>query len=313
MRTNFTSSKRSRSLATVVTLMVGMAAGQALAQSGAAGGRAAWRGFASVTPIHQADADIDRGGSFATTGALVRVGAAGRVGAATFAGVTLNYDYFDYSFSNPIAFGDTAPWSNVQRFGFGVPITRSLADGWAITVAPSFDWIGERGAKTGESFSWGAVFSATKSYDDGRRLGLGFGAFDRFDETTVFPYIVVDWPLTDRMKLTNPAVAGPTGPAGLELRYRTDGGWDLGVGGAYRSIRFRLSDSGPVPNGVGEERGVPLFVRISRDLAPGASLSVYAGVIVAGSLRVEGSGGNALAREDFGTAPLVAATLSLRF
>ena len=304
---------RKRLLVTVPSLALGLAVGQAFAQSGAPDGRAAWSGFASVTPFHQSDADIDSGGSFGNTGALVRIGAAGRIGAATFASVSLNYDYHDYRFSNPVAFGGKAPWNDVTRVGFGIPITHAMADGWAITVAPSFDWFGERGAKSGDSFTWGAVFSGTKTYADGRRLGVGFGAFDRFEETTVFPYLVVDWPLTERLKLTNPAVAGPTGPAGLELRYRTDGGWDLGVGGAYRSIRFRLSDSGPVANGVGEERGVPLFVRVSRDLGSGASLTVYAGAILAGSLRVDGPSGNAIAREDFGTAPLVAATLNLRF
>jgi hypothetical protein len=313
MHPNLLSTERKRLMVSVATFALGLAGGPALAQTGAAGGPPAWSGFASITPIYQSDSDLDRGGKFGTSGAIVRIGASRRVGAATFASVTLNYDYFNYRFSDPIAFGGTAPWNNVQRVGFGVPITRALADGWAMTFAPSFDWFGERGAKSSESFTWGAVFSATKTYGDGRRLGLGFGAFDRFEETTVFPYLVIDWPLSTRLKLTNPAVAGPTGPAGLELRYRTDGGWDLGVGGAYRSTRFRLSESGPVPNGIGEERGVPLFVRLSRDLAPGASLSLYAGAIVAGSLRVEGSGGSALVREDFGAAPLVAATLSLRF
>jgi len=282
----------------------------ALAQSAAPGG---WSRFASVTAIHQFDGDIDGGGSFGTSGAIVRAGAAGPVGAATFGGVTLNYDYLDYRFSDPVAFGGTAPWNAVQRLGFSVPINHALGGGWGLTFAPSFDWIGERGAKSGESFSWGAVAAATKSYADGSRLGVGIGAFDRFEQTTVFPYLVVDWPLTQRLKLTNPAVAGPTGPAGLELRYRTDGGWDLGFGGAYRSIRFRLSEKGAVPNGVGEERGLPLFVRVSRDFGAGASLSVYAGAIVAGSLRLEDANGGSIVREDFGTAPFVAATLSARF
>jgi hypothetical protein len=313
MRPNLTPPANRRSLATIVTLALGLAGGQALAQTAAPGGPPPWTRFASVTPLYQSDADIDRGGSIGVTGAIVRVGAAGTVGPATFAGVTLSYDYFDYRFSNPVAFGGAAPWNSVERIGFSVPINHQLADGWAITFVPSFDWFGERGAAGSESLAWGAVFAASKTFADGRRLGLGLGAFDRFEETTVFPYVVVDWPLTPRLKITNPAAAGPTGPAGLELRYRTDGGWDLGAGGAYRSTRFRLSASGPVPNGVGEERGLPLFLRASRDLAPGTSLSVYAGAIVAGSLRLEDSNGNKLAGEDFGTAPFVAATLSFRF
>lgn len=303
-------SSRTRVVASALMASLTLGASGAFAQASGPGG---WGRFASVTAIHQFDGDIDGGGSFGRTGAIVRVGAAGSVGAATFGGVTLNYDYLDYRFSDPVAFGGSAPWNTVQRLGFSVPINHVLASGWSLTLAPSFDWIGERGAKSGQSFSWGAVAAATKNYADGSQLGLGIGVFDRIEETTVFPYIVVDWPLTKRLKLTNPAVAGPTGPAGLELRYQAEGGWDLGVGGAWRSIRFRLSETGAVPNGVGEERGLPLFIRASRNFGGGASLSVYAGVIVAGSLRLEDASGGSIAREDFGTAPFVAATMSLRF
>ena len=85
------------------------------------------------------------------------------------------------------------------------------------------------------------------------------------------------------------------------------------MGGAYRSNRFRLSETGRVANGIGEERGLPLFVRASRDFAPGASFNLYAGAMVAGSLRLEDSRGNRLVGEDFGVAPFVGATLGLRF
>ncbi len=293
-------------------LALSLSAGHAAAQ-GAAGGASRWSSFASITPLYQFDADLDSGGSFGSTGAIVRLGTMGRVGAATSAGITLNYDYLDYRFSQPNAFGGVAPWNNVQRVGFSVPINHSLDDGWAITVAPSFDWFGEQGAKSGDSFSWGAIFAGTRTFGDGRRLGLGLGVFDRFEKTTVFPYLTIDWPLSSRLRLTNPAVAGPTGPAGLELRYRTDGGWDLGIGGAYRSARFRLSETGPVAGGVGEERGLPLFVRASLAVTPGIALNVYAGAIVAGSLRLEDPSGNKIASQDFGTAPFLAATLGLRF
>jgi hypothetical protein len=266
-----------------------------------------------VTPVYQWNADLDRGGGFGTSGAIVRLGASRPFGNSTQAGLTLNYDIFDYRFSNPTAFGGAAPWSNAQRVGFSVPINHSLGNGWTATVAPSFDWFGERGARSGDSFTWGAIVAGTKTWADGRRLGVGLGAFDRFNETTVFPYLVVDWPLSERVKLTNPAAAGPTGPAGLELRYRADGGWDLGVGGAWRSTRFRLSETGRVANGVGEERGLPLFLRASREFAPGAAFNLYAGAIVAGSLRLEDSSGARLATDDFGVAPFVGASLGLRY
>jgi len=69
-------------------------------------------------------------------------------------------------------------------------------------------------------------------------------------ETKGFPYIAVDWKITDDLRLSNP-FARALRPAGLELSYGSLIAGDRG-GGAYRSFRFRLDDSGVAPNGVGE-------------------------------------------------------------
>lgn len=89
------------------------------------------------------------------------------------AGLTLNYDYFDYSFDNPAAFG-TAPWKMVQRYGFSAPMTFALQDDWSLGVAPSMDWFRENGASNSEALVWGATLSATKRFDNGNFLGSGW-------------------------------------------------------------------------------------------------------------------------------------------
>jgi hypothetical protein len=225
----------------------------------------------------------------------------------------LNYDYTKYDFTNPAAFGGTAPWGAVQRYGIAAPLSMAVSEGWFLGLTPSFDWIHEKGAQIDESLNWGAVFSATKFHVDGNRIGFGLAVFERIDETSVFPLLIVDWKLSDRWRLTNPLPAGPTGPAGLELDYRFDGSWNLGVGVARRSTRFRLSETGPVANGVGEERGVPVFLRATRSFGPGVTLNLYGGLIAAGQLRVEDSQGRVVRTVDVGTAPLLGATLSARF
>ena len=247
---------------------------------------------------------------------LARDAARGRgadLGRGNSAGVTLNYDYSDYSFSNPAAFGGVAPWNIVQRYGVAVPLSFALRDGWSLGIVPSVDWFKENGADTGDSLAWGGLVSATKQFSGGNRLGLGVGVFDRIEKTSVFPFLLVDWRLSDRWRLINPLAAGPTGPAGLELDYRFDNNWELGIGAAWRTTRFRLSNSGPVPNGVGEERGVPVFLRATRSLDKQMSLHLYAGVVAGGELRVEDSSGNLLRKEDFDPQPFLAATFTARF
>ena len=121
------------------------------------------------------------------------------------------------------------------------------------------------------------------------------------------------WKITDRLRLTNPFRAGPTGPAGLELVYKRDEKWEFAGGGAARGFRFRLDDKGPAPDGVGEQSGLPLFARITYKFGPRFKLDFYAGAIVGGQLAVEDSKGDLLAVDDHDTAPIAALTFAGRF
>jgi hypothetical protein len=281
----------------------------AAAQAPAAG----WQASVSVTPYSHRDADLRDGGSFGTRGASLRLGVNAPAGARWRAGVALAIDRIDFDFTDPAAFGGAAPWKAVERTGISVPLVRSLADGWGIGVTPSVDAFRETGADAGKARSWGAVASAVKRYADGDRIGFGIGVFDGLERTRVFPFVLVDLALGDRWRLVNPLPSGPTGPAGLELDYRLDDDWRLGVGAAWRSTRFRLAADGPVPSGIGEERGAPLFLRATRELGAGRSLNVYFGTIVAGRLRVEDERGHELRSVRFDSAPLLGATLAARF
>jgi len=276
-------------------------------------GTANWQPFVSITPLYQGSADLDRGGDFSVGGVVVRGGASYDFGGGTRAGITLNYDYLDYSFSSLNSLGGSPPWGIVQRYGATLPFSFDVGDGWSVGAAPSVDWFKENGADSGDSLAWGALVSGTKRFADGNRLGLGVGVFDRIEKTSVFPFLVVDWRLGGRWRVINPLPSGPTGPAGLELDYQFDGGWTAGVGAAYRVLRFRLSDSGPTPNGIGEERGVPVFLRVTRKFTDQMALHLYGGAVVAGQLRLENSSGGLLRDDDFDPAPLFGLTFIGRF
>ena len=287
----------------------------ALACAGAASAQApaSWHPSASITPLYVGSSGIDGGGDYSMFGAIVRAGVARSMGGPNLAGLTFNYDYLDYSFSSPAAFGGVAPWNVVRRYGVGAPLMFGVGEGWLLTVIPSVDWFRENGADEGESLTFGGVLSATRVFGDGNRLGLGVGVFQRLEKTSYFPLLLIDWKLGDRWRLTNPLSAGPTGPAGLEIDYRLDGGWSVGLGAAWRTTRFRLSEAGPVPNGIGEERGIPVFLRATRSFGTGIALNLYAGVVTASQLRVEDPNGNALREVDADPAPLLGVTFSARF
>lgn len=268
--------------------------------------------FASITPMWQGNSDFDNGGDFEATAILVRLGTRTSFGDGNSGGITLQYDAIDYDFSRATPLG-AAPWGNVQRIGLNLPFAFRGEGDWTYGVTPSVEWARENGADWSDSLVYGAMFTATRSFAPDKHLGLGVGAYSHIEENRLVPLIIVDWSLNERWRLVNPLPAGPAGPAGLELDYRFDNGWNLGFGAAYRSVRFRLSEDGPVRNGVGEESGVPVFLRASTNFGNSSSFFVYAGAIVSGELRVENSNGTGLRDESFDTAPLFGATFSTRF
>jgi hypothetical protein len=189
----------------------------------------------------------------------------------------------------------------------------ALQDGWSLGVTPSMDWFRENGASTSDALVWGATITGVKVFEGGNVLGLGLGAFSGIEENTFFPFPIVKWRFSPRWQLINPLAAGPTGPAGLELDYLTDAGWSVGVGVAWRKTRFRLSESGPVANGVGQVSGAPIFLRATRVFDGGFTLNLYGGVVVGGQLKVEDPSGNLLRKDDFDMSPIVGANFTMRF
>lgn len=302
-----------------VSLWLALAASAQAAAPGPAGeqpGRAGAPGtttFASVTPVYQAGAGLEDGGDVRFGGMVFRGGILTDLGGGTRAGITLVYDYLDYSFANPTVFNSTPPWGVVQRYGVAAPLSFTLGHGWNLGVAPSFEWFKENGAASSDSFTWGATFSGSRRFENGNTLGLGVAMFDRLEETLVFPFLAVDWRLGDRWRLVNPLASGPTGPAGLELDYELDGNWTAGLGAAWRTLRFRLSESGPTPSGIGEERGMPVFLRVTHRFGNQSVLHLFGGLVLNGQLRVEDSSGRLLREDDRDPAPLFGATFIARF
>ena len=268
---------------------------------------------ASVTGVNTFDTDLDRGGDFHWAMAIASGGITHQFTPQLTAGVKLRYDYEHWQFSSPAAFGGRAPWTNVNAPSVAVDLSYVLPSDISIGVTPVIGWGFEAGANTGDALIYGAIVSATRVFAPSFVLGVGAGIVRQIDETKVFPFLIVHWRIDDHWRLANPFPAGPAGGAGLELVYAVDDAWEIGFGGAYRSYRFRLKDSGPTPNGVGENRFVPIFARITRNVGTQMRVDFYAGISVGGRLSVDDATGAGVARDDYKTAPAVGITLAHRF
>jgi len=268
---------------------------------------------ASVSAFYQFETGLDGGGDFSVTGALASADVVHQFTPEFGAGVSVRYAYEDWRFAADSAAFGGAPWGNVQRPSVGVALTYAPSDEWLLLALPTVQWAYENGASTGDAVMGGAVVAATRRLSPDLSLGVGAGVFDELGETQAFPFVIVDWRFADRWRLSNPFRAGPAGGAGLEVTYTVNDAWELGAGGTWRKYRFRLDRDGPYPDGIGESRGVPLFLRASHTLARDARLDLYVGAIVGGKLAVMDPDGNGIASDDYDAAPIVGLTLRTRF
>lgn len=267
----------------------------------------------SVAPVYQADSDLDSGGEAGYTGVIGSFGHRWSLDERASLGVRLRFVYEDWRFDDPRAFGGVDPWGEVFRLGLSLPYALVTDGGWRWTLTPTIESAAESGARFSDSLEYGASLAVGRAIRPDLTFGLGIGVYERIEDTSVFPFVMIDWRITDRLRLSNPAATGPSGPAGLEISYTLSSGFEVGLGAAYRSDRFRLDRDGHVAGGIGEHRSIPVLASIGRQFSPGLSLKFYAGAALGGELNVENEAGRRLYREDQDPAAMVGLLLSGRF
>lgn len=286
--------------------------GAAHAQGAAPG--SPWSFGVAASAAWFGDADLDGGGS-------VQLDSIGASLSATYStsprwSVGLGLSSFDhrFDFSGSGTVPDLDPWSAVHLRTVSVPMRFAIDRQWSVSLVPSYQIATADEALNGEGGRYGSVVAVSYAVSPRQYVGVGVSYFRGLDDDTVFPILLVEWQLDDHWRLTNPLTAGPTGPAGLELVRSFDGGWEASVGGAYRSLRFRLTDYyPPAPNGTGSYSGAIAFARLQYRFTPELSLSLFAGAQFGGELEINVDGGRTIVSVDHGTAPMVALSLSGRF
>ena len=268
---------------------------------------------ASLSALFLFDTDFDNGGSFSWGGARAAGGMLRQFTPQIAAGASISYEYQSWTFTDPVSFGGVAPWKNVNRPRLAGTFYYTPAPDWVLGFIPSVGWSFESGASTGDALEYGAVVTAAKVFSPTLTLGLGAAVFHQIFETKVYPFPIVDWQIDEHWKLTNPFEAGPAGGAGLELIYAFNDKWEIGGGGSYRSYVFRLSQDGPVGNGIGQNNFVPVFLRVSYHAGRQTQLDLYAAALTGGKLTVKNASGNDISNDSYKTAPALGLSLQTRF
>ena len=267
----------------------------------------------SPSTVYQFNANVDGGGRLSVARYNAALDMSSRASKDLRLGLSIAYAYDDYDFSGLTKFPVARPWSEVNRFGISAPVHYTFTDNWSLFVSPSVQWAGESHAKWDDALSYGAVAGISYKIRSDAVIGLGVGVYSNIEDTTVFPYITVNWQMTEHLRIINPFRTSPAGPAGLELAYTIDKYWETGLGAAYRSYRFRLEEDGPIPNGIGEYKTVPVFARVSYKCTPQIRIDVYGGATFVNKIYIEDQDGHELFSTKTDIAPLIGLTFVARF
>jgi hypothetical protein len=260
----------------------------------------------SATALARLRADIDGGGDFSVNAAAVRAKLGRAFGPRTSADISVSYVYEDWRFGTPSALGTTAPWGTVHQPSVGASVRYAYSDALAFLVAPQVDWNYETGASASEGLSYGSVVGAIYTYSKTLTVGVGAAAFRQVKPPhRVFPFVIVNWQITEKLLLSNPLEAGPTGGPGVELTYEISEPWDVG-------IRRRVSGH-PLPAATRRAylewhrpgEGVPIFAHFAFSPSRELTVDFYAGAIVNGNMRVLDSNGATLSSSDYNTQPVL--------
>lgn len=267
----------------------------------------------SYTPLYQVKADLDAGGSFDVQRHFLRFNANHMLNRQWMVGLGLRFDYENWDFSEVQRLAGIDLWDEIFRPGLSVPIFYMPGNQWRFGLIPSVEIAGATGAEAGESLSYGTALMAAYAITPDLTLGLGAGVFERLGQTEGYVFPVVAWHISDQLELTNPFEAGPVGPAGLELVYRPDEKWEMGLGGAYRSYRFRLDDSSTVADGIGQVDFWAPFARVGRRISKHLLLELNGGATFDGKIIIEDRNARHIGGTGYETAPFFGLTLQGNF
>ncbi len=255
--------------------------------------------------VHQFETDIDDGGEFDIDRFFIQPGVRFQVSPTLGAGLTVGFGHNDYDFSGD-GFAGLNPWGTVRTWRFSVPLRWTPDDKWTVFGFPTLRFAGERGADFDDGIRGGFLVGVSYKFSDTLTLGPGVGVLSQIeDDVSVFPILVVDWQMTETLRLRTGRGTGATQGPGLTLEWRPTRAWSFGLGVRREKLRFRLDDSGIAPDGVGQDRSFPVSLSATYRFNRGLRVGLLGGLEFGGKLRIEDEDGDKIESTDYDTAPFL--------
>jgi hypothetical protein len=132
------------------------------------------------------------------------------------------------------------------------------------------------------------------------------------DKPSIFPVIVIDWQVTDRMRIQTGRSLGATEGPGLMAAYAYRPWLKASLGFRYEKLRFRLEKNEAAQGVIGQDENFPVLAGLTIGY-PFAELTLFAGSKFGGKLRIDDSNGNTLAESSYDPAFMIGGSFQLLF
>jgi len=278
------------------------------------GPKVGWSTFLRGGYVHQFDSDLDNGGSFSVNRLFIQGGLTYAHDYRRSISLALGYGFDGYDFSGDRGFVSLRPWESINSLRISTPVRWGFDQKWTVFVIPAVHFTAESGADLGDAASGGGFTGFSCRFSDRLTMGLGIGVLTQIeDDTTVFPSLIINWKITDRLSLGTGRGLGATLGPGLALNWKASDKWNLSLGGRVERLRFRLDNKGTAPKGIGEDRSYLLFGGLTYSFSRRALVSLVGGVDLDGQHRLEDKKGQRIAEEDYNPAGFLGFTFRFRF
>ncbi len=293
-----------------------IASGNENSQKNTGRSQTGWSTIVRGGGVYQFDTDLDEGGSYSSSRYNIEVGQNYAWSRRDTASLSLSYSYDGYDFSggapDGIAFGSA--WEDIHTLSISSPLRMGIGEKWTAFLIPALRSTGESGADFSKTITGGGFTGVSYRFSDRLTIGPGIGTFSQLeDSATVFPVLIINWKITDKLSLeTGGGQAATLGP-GLTLSYRPNPKLRIAVGGRYEKLRFRLDKDGTVADGIGEDSSFPIFASCTYNINPKAVVSIVGGVETGGELKLENNSGNSILEESYDPGIFSGVTFRMRF
>lgn len=234
-----------------------------------------------------------------------------RMGVADDLDVVLGwrYQYDHWNFSETPTW-----WKDINTVQLDLGARWRLDDHWMIFGGGQVMWSVEERGSWSRGIIGGGAGGISYAFSKDLIIGGGVGVRSQLEDSAlIYPIVVLDWQITDRLSLDTRLTTGWANQSGAELVYELAEDLDLSFAVVFDYERFRLDSSGPVPGGVGTTEALPLALTLTWEPFKDATISIYAGATVYGRIKVTDPSANDVFASTYDPAAIIGFQGAIRF